>query len=178
MVATYVEIIVGARFTDKEACEKFLGMTEEEYKKLTEDFGNGVFFECCNREKSLLPKGYEFFMCRCCSETGDMILGISLRKLYLVDKECDGCKCFGTTEQGFIDFDSTYSFKYKLNPFEVCDNCNSYNKNGKAGERCRTCNYALKPYSTWSVGNTLKRKLEIEREVNIYFHWDDCSSCS
>lgn len=184
MVATFVEIIVGIRLTDQEACQFLLNMNEEDYNKYKDECdGTSVFV---NTNNYRLPGDFQVFKCICCSDTTDVIVGISLRKIFRIKKRCEKCKqsslcndCFNTTEQGIINYDETYSFKYKLKPYEVCNFCNSYNKNGKEGSTCITCFRDLEPYNdTRYISKILQKELGIKRDADVYFHWDDCCSCT
>lgn len=186
MVATYVEIIFGIKLTDKEACKILLDMSEKEYDRhRDEEDLDSVFANFADFKYIKLKRDFDVFTCICCSDTTDVIVGVSLRKIYRLFKRCDNCKeyslceeCFNSTEQGSIDFHETYSFKYKLEPHEVCNYCNSYNKNGKEGDKCRTCLAELEPYNSKYLSNKLKKDLNIDREASLYFHWSDCGSCS
>src|SRR5665647_181805 len=110
MVATYVEIIFGIRLTDKEACNLLLEMTDEEYEKAKEDLGNtGVFVDCDNTDyyqfdsSSFSRLNINIFNCICCSDTTDIVVGVSLRKIYRIKIRCEKCseyslcnECFNT----------------------------------------------------------------------------------
>ena len=191
MVATYVEIIFGVRLTDKEACSLILGMTDDEYEKLkNENDGIGVFSICQYDQEydfNCLGTFYKneiiLFTCVCCSKTTDVIVGVSLRKIYRVQTSCRNCKkytlcdtCFNTTEQGIIDYEQTYSFA-ECPAENICNHCNSYNN--KCNETCNICKRELVPFKqTTFLEDRINNSLGIKKIARLYFHWDDCCSCT
>jgi hypothetical protein len=190
MVATFVEIVAGVRLSDKKACEILLGMDDEEYDQKAKEI-NAVFIDSDVGESAVeysvdFPLGVEVFKCICCSDTTDVIVGMSLRKLYRVKTNCENCKghtlcndCFNTTEQGLIDYDKTYSFKEGVCVAkDICDRCYSYNKDSQDNINCKTCKYELTPCDlTWTT-RQLQKLLNVKTSAHLYFHWNDCCSCT
>ena len=186
MVATFVEIIAGVRLSDREACKVFLDMSEDEYEQRVKDT-NSVFVDCDSDSYCIeFPFDVEVFKCICCSDTTDVIVGTSLRKLYRVKTRCENCKghrlcnnCFNTTEQGLVDYDNTYSFAEGVCvEKDVCNKCYSYNKDSQPNANCKICKYELIPCDLEWTTQRLQKLLNVKTEAHLYFHWDDCCSCT
>jgi hypothetical protein len=190
MVATYVEILFGIRLTDEEACELILGMEHDEYEKYkTENDVDSVFVDCDGRSKvdnldidKVWLHNCRIYTCICCSKTTDVILGISLRTIYRVKVRCDKCDkytlcddCFNTTEQGKIDYKSTYSFA-ECPPTRVCDHCYAYNDEGN--KICSTCKRDFVPHDNSRMEAKINEILGTKKPAKLYYHWDDCCSCT
>jgi hypothetical protein len=192
MVASYVEIIVGIRLSDRQACQILLGFSDEEYtdentkyKFVFSNFNIAANYVIDFQE--LWECDIKIFTVTCCSDTTDVVVGISLRKLYRLKMRCENCseytlcnKCFTTTEQGNIDYKKTYNFG--ICPAEnVCYHCHSHNDDESRKETngtCRTCKRELTPYEPEFFGEMINKILEIDISPNIYYHWNDCGSCT
>lgn len=195
MVSSYVEIVVGVKLTDREACKLLLGMADEEYDDLrsSEDLeGCAIFSDKNTGEYETSLNDFQVFTCICCSDTTDIVIGVSLRKLYRIKTRCDDCdeynlcdNCFGTTEQGYVSYKDTYSFAEVCPPEHVCGFCESYNP--EQDKICKICKRDLKPFDTKWINKRMQKLLEMSNieykqrfpdGVKIYFHWNDCGSCS
>jgi hypothetical protein len=193
MVATYVELVVGIRLTDREACRFLLGLTDEEYDKAVEGedknfslFTDHISDSYMIDSKKWIIYGINVFSSICCSDTTDVVVGISLRKLYRLKIRCEKCDeytlcdtCFNTTEQGLINYRETYSFKQTCSPNKICRRCHSYNDNEtQENRKCRTCFANFEPYRINDASYMLRDVLKLGKPLEIYFHWDDCCSCT
>lgn len=193
MVATYVEIVYGIRLTDKEACTIFFNMSDEEYTDRLSKVGVGVFVDCdfvrnytldlVNLQK-MLRCDINIFTCICCSNTTDIVVGVSLRKLYRINRRCEQCskynlckRCFSSTEMCEIDYDSTYEFGECLKD-KVCGMCYSYNTYNN--DICHVCSFEMTPYTDKNavLEKKINKILGTDKQAKLYFHWNDCCSCT
>lgn len=192
MVATYVEIVYGIRISDKDACKIFFKMSDEEYNQRHAELdGIGVFADANyvipyknETVGDMVLRDVKIYQRICCSNTTDVVVGIPLRKLYRVSRRCDQCdkytlcmKCFSSTEQGVIDYTSTNEFG-ECDPKKICGRCYSYN--AYDNEECHVCSFEMIPFE--DRGRFMKRSINKilgnTRTPKLYFHWNDCSSCT
>lgn len=187
MVATYVEIIAGIKLTNEEACRILLGFSPERYAKeaaeLEDVFSNYNISENYQFDfREFWTYNIEIFTSGCCSNSNDVVVGVSLRKIYRLKIRCTDCKkytlcnrCFNSTEQGVIDYEATYNLTV-CPPKSICSYCKSYNSDKSI--ICTTCNEVFESYDVSFFDEIVKRLLKTNLEAQLYFHWNDCGSCT
>ena len=181
MVARYLEILVGIRMTNTQACELFL----PGYKELSENEKENVIFSVEEYDtKQPLLKGKVVRQEICCSSEQWVYIGKVVRRVYRKHVEkCEKCthslcdNCFSTTEQGVISYEQTYNNKKEqdgsLDCRMVCGRCFSYNSYQKDEDICKVCNGNWETFCNF----TFKYE-EMEFTGKYWAVWNDCCSCT
>lgn len=182
MVAVYLDIIIGIRISNREACRNFLDDGED----LTDEELEDIYFI---NEKHGWPNFLHDFDVRqdiCCSDEAYVYIGYFKRRLYrTLPSDSDCCKksdrhlcedCFSTTEQGVISYKATREEGNSLEPTKFCRFCYSYNSYELEFGFCKVCN-RHSPLEAKEIFDLPIPRL-MGQEPKIWAVWNDCCSCT
>lgn len=127
MVYTELQLVLGIKVTDREACEKILKKNEEEFEEAKKKHNlTWVFTNVIDLEDDL-----EAFPPMCCRDSTDIVIGQIIRKIPRKKSRCENCpyerrncdRCFGQTVDGFYDFHALFDPLVECQFENICWRC-------------------------------------------------------